>query len=123
MSIEELKKVITQSHNPFLVINNPKVSPNENIIWHIYSNGETTYQKGSWAYRQRSEFNQEYQIPNLKLDSNLFPYKTTVYGTEIGYAVVTKENAIKIRKMMLEIVSKNENKIIDSSDRESDYYE
>ena len=123
MSIEDLKSMITRSHNPFLVINNPKVSPNDNIIWHIYSTGEITYQKGSWAYRQRSEFNQEYKIYNLKLDSNLFPYKTTDCGTEIGYAIVTKENAIKIRKMMLEIVSNNQNKIIDSTDRESDYYE
>jgi len=32
----------------------PKESPNGNTIYHLYSDGEITYQKGGWAYLQCS---------------------------------------------------------------------
>jgi hypothetical protein len=94
-SLESIADFIKNAHNPNLVI--PEESPNGNWIYHIYSDGEVTSQKGGWAYLQRSEFNENYSRCKNKYN-NLFPMNRN----EFTYAIVTRENALQIQKMLLE---------------------
>ncbi len=52
--IEASKKYILPNNTCSLI--NSEESPNANIIYHLYSDGEITSQKGGWAYGQRSVF-------------------------------------------------------------------
>lgn len=94
MSSNELISKINESHNPNLI--NCNASPNDNIIYHIYFNGEITHQKGGWAYLQRSEFTLEHSI--YPSNNNL-----KQYFPKDGYAITTLENAKIIRNMIKEI--------------------
>lgn len=99
--MDSIKSFIDQVHNPKLV--QPKESPNGNIIYHIYCDGEITYQKGGWAYLQRSEFTDSYQPSLKKKYYDIFPIKNS---TNISYAIVTRQDAISIRNMMIEFDEK-----------------
>jgi len=95
---QQISDFIAKVHNPSLVI--PTESPNGFIIYHIYSDGEITSQKGGWAYLQRSEFTDSYSY--FKKDwTNLFPIKTkNVRQQVISYAIVTREDAKRIVEMI-----------------------
>ena len=94
-----LQYIITKYHDPNLV--HPDESPNGNWIYHIYSDGEVTHQKGGFAYLRRSEFIEKSPIYGFK--SNLvFPMK----GSTHSYAIVTKEHANLIRKEMIKETEK-----------------
>jgi len=95
---QQIHDFIAKAHNPSLVI--PTESPNGNIIYHIYSDGEITFQKGGWAYLQRSEFTDSYSC--FKKDwTNLFPIKTkNVRQHVISYAIVTRDDAKRIVEMI-----------------------
>lgn len=95
LSLEVIMKYIKNAHNPKLVI--LKESPNGNIIYHIYSDGEITSQKGGWAYLQRSEFNVNYITCKNKYN-NLFP----INRGEFTYAIVTEHDALQIQNMLIE---------------------
>jgi len=95
--MDSLKSFIEQKHNPKLV--QPEESPNGNIIYHIYSDGEITSQKGGWAYLQRSEFTSLYALQLKKKYYDLFPIK---HSANISYAIVTEKDANTIRQMMIE---------------------
>ena len=97
---EHIRDAISEAHNPALVI--PTESPNGNIIYHLYSDGEITSQKGGWAYLRRSEFTDSYGRFK-KNYVELFPMKTKNYrNQEIAYAIVTKQDATKITIMIKE---------------------
>lgn len=93
--MEEIKNLIELSHNPSLIDVN--LSPNENTIYHIYSDGEITEQKGGLAYGRRSErtiFNSLYK----SLPFDFFPnFITNHLGDKHGFAIVTYDDALKIR--------------------------
>ncbi len=91
--MESIKEVIDQSHDPSLI--NPDEAPNGNTIFHIYSDGEITQQKGGKAYGQRSEFSYHYSL-SKKIPKELFPLSRNEYG----YAIVTYEDALKIRELI-----------------------
>ncbi len=91
--MEIIKEVIDQSHDPSLI--NPDESPNGNTIFHIYSDGEITQQKGGKAYGQRSEFSYQYSV-GKKIPKEMFP----LYRNDYGYAIVTYEDALKIRELI-----------------------
>ena len=94
--MDSIKSYIDQVHNPKLV--QPEESPNGNTIYHIYCDGEITYQKGGWAYLQRSEFtNSSVRLKKKYFD--LFPIKS---DNNISYAIVTEKDAKTIQKMMVE---------------------
>ena len=94
---QEICNFINSVHNPSLVI--PNESPNGNIIYHIYSDGEITYQKGGWAYQQRSEFTEKY--PSFKKNYvDIFPIKIQDYNNKLSYAIVTIADAEKIVNMI-----------------------
>jgi hypothetical protein len=95
--MDNLKSFIEKAHNPALVI--PNQSPNGNTIYHIYCDGKITYQKGGWAYLQRSEFTSSYaQMKKNYYD--LFPIKDM---NEYSYAIVTYDDAREIQRMMIEV--------------------
>lgn len=92
MTIQEMIDIM---HNPDLV--KPTESPNGNWIYHIYSDGEITNQKGGWAYLKRSVF--VYASPILGYKCKyVFPLKSSTNS----YAIVTLEDALKIRAAMIQ---------------------
>lgn len=90
-----IQETINSLHNKKLIDEN--MAPNANIIYHLYQDGEITYQKGSWAYGRRSEFTLHYPIHGYT-NNFTFPLNTGKFG----YAIVTEENASLIRKMMIQ---------------------
>lgn len=94
--MQSIKEFIDRSHNPNLV--QPDVSPNGNTIYHIYSDGTITYQKGGWAYRDRSEFTSSCAYLKKKY-YDLFPITC---DNRISFAIVTSDDALTIQNMMKE---------------------
>ncbi len=82
---------------------NPKESPNGNTIYHLYSDGEITFQKGGWAYLQRSEFSTEPTICGHKELRMRFP-KESDYGRT--YVILTLEDCINFRSKMIDLLKK-----------------
>ena len=104
---QEIYEMLEKYHNDDLFI--PNEAPNGNTIYHLYSDGQITYQKGGFAYLQRSEFDLKDCIyKTLNLDVDKFKQKREVkynsYGREItntfGYVIVTPEHAFLIRSEM-----------------------
>ena len=76
-------------------------APNSNTIYHLYSDGEVTYQKGSWAYLQRSEFSMSSPVYIDYMES---PYKfPKEMSNGITYAILTSAECREMRKQMDEI--------------------
>jgi hypothetical protein len=92
--------LIEKNHDKSLV--NKELAPNDNIIYHIYNDGEITEQKGSWAYLARTERTLENGISN-NFNSNIFPIKS-IYDDKnmYGYAIMSKNNCYELRKLMQE---------------------
>ena len=86
-------------HNPDLV--DITKAPNENQIYHLYSDGTITHQKGSWAYGKRSifEIKGECVRPNTYFT---FPVESAKKGDT--YAIMTKENCEMVRELMDELL-------------------
>ena len=108
-AIELFNQSVIDSHNAHYINNpsglidsNPNASPNANIIWHLYSDGQVSYQKGAYAYRKRSEFTTHFEIVGVK--DNLFNFvKKAADGTT--YAILTEQECIYFRNNMLEILT------------------
>ena len=82
---------------------NPKESPNENIIYHLYSDGEITFQKGGWAYLQRSEFSTEPTIGGHRELRMQFPNEAE---RGLTYVILTQDECTYFRGKMIEILKK-----------------
>lgn len=76
---------------------NTTMAPNENIIYHLYSDGTITRQKGSWVYGKRSVTDIESYCVKPNTFFN-FPYKGQYEGDT--YAILTLENCHKIKNIM-----------------------
>ena len=107
--IEQLNIDIITAHNKHyesspngLVI--PKESPNGNTIYHLYSDGEITCQKGGWAYLNRSEFSLKYPINRYEKISLHLPKK---YDTcSATYAILTDKECLEFREKMVNLIEK-----------------
>lgn len=98
-TLEGLYELVKQVHNPDLVIKD--ASPNGNTIFHIYNDGEITYQKGGWAYGQRSVATDKYPFSNKKFDSTRFPIQgSDIFGKTIGHAIATEQDCYRVRNYM-----------------------
>ena len=111
MELKELNELIIATHNWHYISSptgliNPKDSPNGNQIYHLYSTGEISFQKGGWAYLQRGECFIEGKLSNYQKIGLKLP-KEAEDGTT--YAILTKEECSKFRAQMVEII-KNLNK-------------
>lgn len=101
------QRVINTHHSHY--INNPhglidttkNASPNCNLIYHLYSNGEITCQKGAWAYLQRSEFTLENGISVAKK----LPFQF-VNNAQDGttYAILTYEECKLFREELIHLL-------------------
>ena len=100
-SIEKkIYELIDKYHNPALVI--PDASPNADKIFHLYNNGEITFQKGGYAYGERNEFTYESSIYNIKLlDITKFPQITN--NQKSFYIIATEKHCCEIRNEMLKL--------------------
>ena len=107
--VEEFCSRVIAAHNSHykngvcdLINIDPNASPNGNQIYHLYSTGKITYQKGAWAYLKRSEFTHKYDIMCAsRLRFNFV--KETDNGET--YAVLTKEECDIFRNEMQVIVN------------------
>lgn len=79
----------------------PTESPNGNLIYHLYSDGTITYQKGGWAYGQRNVFESHCALHNYKILCLEFP-KTA--ADETTYVILTKDECINFRNRMAELI-------------------
>ncbi len=82
---------------------NPKESPNGNTIYHLYSDGEITFQKGGYAYLQRSEFSTESTIGGHRELRMKFPNEAS-YGKT--YVILTQQECKYFRNKMIELLVK-----------------
>jgi hypothetical protein len=94
--LSELKNFIKSLHNPGLI--DVSLAPNDNTIYHIYNDGEVTHQKGSYAYRQRTEFVAVYAAENnINIPADVFPITFVgQHHRKYGYAIVSREHAFLI---------------------------
>ncbi len=103
-----LKLAIMEAHKKHYTISptglvNPKESPNGNTIYHLYSDGEITFQKGGWAYLDRSEFSTEQNIGRHIEVHFQFPNKADDGRT---YVILTREECKYFRGKMIELLEK-----------------
>jgi len=106
--LEQLNKLINNVHNWHYIpsptgLVNPKDSPNSNQIYHLYSTGEISFQKGGWAYLQRSECISDGKISNYQKLGIKLPKEAADGST---YAILTKEECKKFRAQMIELTKK-----------------
>jgi hypothetical protein len=103
---KQLNELINDVHNWHYISSptglvNPKESPNGNQIYHLYSTGEISFQKGGWAYLQRSECITDGKLSSYqKIDLRL-PKEAADGST---YAILTREECIKFRAQMVELI-------------------
>ena len=79
----------------------PTQSPNSNIIYHLYSTGEISSQKGGWAYLRRSEFMSYGVIPGYRNIGFIFP---NVAADNSTYVVLTEQQCIYYRTKMVNLI-------------------
>jgi hypothetical protein len=107
--VEEFNARIKKAHydhyidgSSGLIDSNINASPNTNQIYHLYSTGKITHQKGAWAYLERSEFDVKGNIFGAKNMAFKFPLNQE----DISYAILTQEECNTFRKEMENMVSK-----------------
>jgi hypothetical protein len=90
-----VNEMVCNLHNPSII--DPKLQPNENIIYCLYSDGTITRQKGGWAYGKRSVIDIMSKIlkPNTLFT---FPLKGESEGDT--YAILSYDDCVKIRNIM-----------------------
>jgi hypothetical protein len=91
--MQDLNKKICECHNPKLV--DRTKAPNENIIYHLYSDGTITYQKGGDAYGMRTMFDLRGRIIG-RLPLFTFPLKSD----DDTYAILTEKECLSFREEM-----------------------
>lgn len=106
MESKSLNELINDAHNSHYFSSptglvNPKDSPNGNQIYHLYSTGEISFQKGGWAYLQRSECISDGRINNYQKLHFKLPKEAANGST---YAILTKEQCKNFRRQMIELV-------------------
>jgi hypothetical protein len=82
---------------------NPKESPNGNIIYHLYSDGKITSQKGGWAYLARSEFSIE---PTIGGHRELQMKFLNEAERGLTYVILTQAECTYFRSKMIELLEK-----------------
>lgn len=106
--IEQLNRDIVVAYNAHYTMSptglvNIDESASENLIYHLYSTGEISFQKGGSAYLQRSEFTKYGKIDNFKALDLKFP-KEAEYGS--SYVILTEEECKNFRDQMGELIKK-----------------
>jgi hypothetical protein len=76
-------------------------------MYHLYNDGEITYQKGGWAYGQRSVFQDGLPVNNMKKLQLNFPKDMGLIGGET-YAILTQKECQEFRNKMISMLRKFE---------------
>jgi hypothetical protein len=98
------QELINSCNNPELI--DRTLAPNGNTIYKIYSDGEITFEKGGDAYGRRTLHTLMSSCIRNKF-ADLFPFKITgSYNDDYGYAIVTCEDAYKIRDALINLHNK-----------------
>jgi hypothetical protein len=97
--------IITAYNNHYIssptgLINNNE-SPNGNQIYHLYSTGEISFQKGGSAYMRRSEFMTHGKLLNYKNLNLKFPKESADGST---YVILTEQESKNFRAKMVELL-------------------
>jgi hypothetical protein len=106
--IENLNARIIASHNlhytnsPHGLINIHE-SPNGNTVYHLYSTGEISCQKGGRFYLQRGEFMLYGKLFDYKKLSLTFPKKA---ADGSSYVILKEEECKQFRDEMVELIKK-----------------
>jgi hypothetical protein len=105
LSVDEINQMVAQLHqahyeNSETGLVNPNESPNGNIIYHLYDDGEITQQKGGWSYLSRGEFPVAYPIFYGK---KIYQFPISCGNGAHTYAILTQEECASIRRQMAEI--------------------
>ena len=88
-------------------LNNPSLihineSPNANTIYHLYSNGQITWQKGGWAYGSRSEFIYK---DCIFYNSTFFTFTNKINNDDKTYIICTFKTCEIIRTLMQRLLN------------------
>jgi hypothetical protein len=107
--MKQLNDEIVAAHNKHYEASptgllNPKESPNGNTMYHLYSDGEITYQKGGWAYLQRSVFTSFSKVNNMVHLGFKFP--KTKENVKESYAILLEEECYEFREKMISLIKK-----------------
>jgi len=106
--IQQLNKAIIDAHkkhyeNSPTGLIQPNESPNGNTIYHLYSDGTITHQKGGSAYLQRSVFEDEYALQNhRKINLKLL----TEVSDGTTYVILTQDECNYFREKISELINK-----------------
>ncbi len=108
-AINEFNQRVINAHNEHyknspsgLIDKSTDASPNGNTIWHLYSDGTITFQKGAWAYGRRSEFTDSYSFNNKGI-----PFKFVLEAADdTTYAILTNEECKQFREEMVKLLGK-----------------
>jgi hypothetical protein len=85
----------------------PDESPNGNSMYHLYNDGEITYEKGGWAYGKRSVF--QFSMPINKINKIKFEFpKKHVHNVNESYVMLTENECIEFRNKMISMLKKYE---------------
>lgn len=108
MEKQQFNELIIDKHNWHYISSptglvKPNDSPNGNQIYHLYSTGEISFQKGGWAYLQRSECISDGKITNYQKLGIKLPKKAADGST---YAILTREECKQFRDKMIELIEK-----------------
>ena len=116
--VEELNEIVSVAHyahyaecNAGLVDTSAGASPNENQIYHLYSTGKITHQKGAWAYLHRSEFTLKNDLVGAKKRGFKFPLQSEQDET-VTYAILTKIECHMYRMEMEKIIDESKYRMI-----------
>jgi hypothetical protein len=99
---DKINKIAKSLHNPELIKKDE--APNANIIYHLYSDGTITRQKGGSAYGRRSVIDIE---QSLKISNTFFTFCLKGQYEGDTYCIMTFEDCNKLRKLMKDLCSVN----------------
>jgi hypothetical protein len=122
--VEQLNNNVNNAHYSHyidkpcgLVDTSLSATPNENLIYHLYSTGKISYQckisyqKGSWAYKQQSEFTLKHKLTGAKKHGFKFPLKSDNDKTTT-YAILTKIECQLYRTEMEKIIDNEKYRMV-----------
>ena len=72
-------------------------------MFHLYIDGEITYQKGGWAYGKRNVFPFQFPIPGMEKLRFNFPKKDE--QIKETYVILTEKECCEFRKKMIKLFS------------------
>lgn len=104
MTREELEQIVLDMHNAHYSPENPNGlwkpddSPNANTIYKIWSDGEITYEKGGFAFGDRSL--KQSRAPLVNLDKSTLPKFPKDQGNGNSYAILTSDECYEVLALL-----------------------